>query len=134
MWRDHHSDAGTTSRGAATSPNYPPNYNRGTKRLSQILILESAHLIWVLRCERTHTGPEIQALWPQAINFRLSEDKVTAARIIRDESYTAMIANTWEPILSRDSILLNPRNWIHNSEVLVGIGHLCPQPIGAQTP
>jgi hypothetical protein len=26
--------------------------------------------------------------------------------------------NTWEPILSRDSVLLNSQNWIHNSEVL----------------
>jgi hypothetical protein len=73
-----------------------------------------------------HTGPEIQARWLQAISYRLSEDKITAARIKRDESYTALIANTWEPILSQDSVLPNSRNRIHNSEVLVGIRHLRP--------
>jgi hypothetical protein len=65
------------------------NYNRGTKRLLQILISESAHLIWVLRCERTiqertHTGPEIQALWLQAINFRLSDPRNPSQMAQRD--------------------------------------------------
>jgi hypothetical protein len=105
-------------------PSYLPRpFPINPKRLLQILISESAHLIWVLRCERTihnktHSATETQSRWLQAINDRVTEDKITAARVKRDKSYTALIANTWEPILSRDSDLPNSHDWIYNSEVL----------------
>jgi ribonuclease HI len=107
--------------------------NKGTTRLLQILLSESAHLIWVLRCERTiqnksHLASEIKSRWFLAINARLREDKITAARIRRDKNYTAMIASTWEPILSRDSDLPISHNWIQDCEVLVGMRHLRPCP------
>jgi hypothetical protein len=47
---------------------------KGMTRLLQILISESAHLIWVLRCERiireeNHSDDEIRARWLRKINF-----------------------------------------------------------------
>jgi hypothetical protein len=109
-------------------------HNRGTKRLLQILISESAHLIWVLRCERmiqskSHSTLEIQNCWLQVINEHLSEDKITATHIKCNKQYTALITSTWEPILFQNSNLPIPSNWLNNSEVLVGRRHLCPLPI-----
>ena len=91
---------------------------KGTKRFLQILISESTHLIWVLRCERTiqnksHSHTEIESRWLQVINARLTEDNIIAARIRRDKSYSALIASTWEPILSRDSDLPNNQIQTH---------------------
>jgi hypothetical protein len=105
------------------APQHLPS--KGTKRLLQILISESAHLIWVLRCERVirerqHPPTEIRARWLQAINARLTEDKITATRIKRNKSFTSLITSTWEPLLSKDSDLPIPANWLTNREVLVG--------------
>jgi hypothetical protein len=104
--------------------------NRGANRLLQILISEAAHLIWVLRCERvvhdnpneecerTHTDREIQTRWFRAINARLTEDKIIATRIKRDERSLQRVKETWEPTLQRPADL--PYNWVHIREVLVG--------------
>jgi ribonuclease HI len=95
----------------------PPNQNeqqgdrqeqtnqRGQTRLLQILISEAAHLIWVLRCERVlqqerrHTRGEVKARWNQAINTRLSDDKINATRIKCEHTFTSLIKNTWGPVL-----------------------------------
>jgi len=57
----------------------------GVSRLLQILLSESAYLIWVLRCERViqgnrHTEDGIKRRWLRAINERLTDDKITATR------------------------------------------------------
>lgn len=111
-------------------PELPPRNpetlpNKGTRRLLQILISESAHLIWVLRCERVirerqHHPEEIQARWLQAINARLTDDKITATRIKQCTTFTSLVTSTWEPILSKDRDIPTPSNWLLNSEVLVG--------------
>ncbi|KAI0263167.1 hypothetical protein BGY98DRAFT_889003, partial [Russula aff. rugulosa BPL654] len=58
---------------------------QGATRLLQILLSEAAHLIWVMRCERTipvtetphvHTEREIKSRWLQVINVRLTADKL----------------------------------------------------------
>ena len=61
--------------------------HQGPTRLFQILLLESAYLIWVLRCERVIqekqlTTSEIRVRWLCAINERLMTDKVTATKVI----------------------------------------------------
>ena len=116
-----------------TTPNARPPDKRGIKRLLQILISESAHLIWVLRCERVIqerrlSTPEVQARWFQVINARLSEDKITATRVKRNKTFTSLVSSTWEPILSHDSDVPLPRNWLSNLEVLVGTRMLRPRP------
>ena len=99
----------------------------GQPRLLQILIAESMHLILVLRCERvipgkSHNENEIRGRWFRAINTRLMEDKITATRIKRDQTFTKRVKSTWEPILLFHADLPNvpPNNWLTNSEVLVG--------------
>ena len=113
----------------------------GATRLLQILIAESMHLIWVLRCERViqerpHTDDEIRTRWFCAINTRLTEDKITATRIKREQTYTKQVISTWEPILSLNADLPNyePSNWLTNSEVLVGRRMLRPLPEGGRGP
>jgi len=55
-------------------------HHKGASCLLQILISESAFLIWVLRCkrviqEKTHTRQETNSRWLSMINSRLTEDK-----------------------------------------------------------
>jgi ribonuclease HI len=100
---------------------------RGARRLLQILLSEAAYLIWVLRCERVigdsneeriHTDREIQTRWLRVINARLTEDKITATKVKRDEKSLHRVKETWKPILTRSADL--PHNWVYNREVLVG--------------
>jgi ribonuclease HI len=105
-------------RGRGTS-----NRQRGASRLLQILVSEAAHLIWVLRCERViqekqHTYEEIESRWYKAINRRLTDDKITATIIKRDEPFTRLVEATWEEALNK--ISNPPDEWIHHREVLVG--------------
>ena len=109
----------------------PPNNNtpqpkrnyQGALRLLRILISESAYLIWVLRCERAiqgknHSVNETQKRWLQSINKRLTEDKIIATTIKRDDAHTRKARTTWEAVLGRTEEL--PNDWIHQREVLVG--------------
>jgi len=61
--------------------------HHGPTQLLQILLSESAYLIWVLRCERviqekTITEREISTRWHRAINKRLTINEVTATKLI----------------------------------------------------
>ena len=103
----------------------PRNTTEGAKRLLQILISESAHLIWVLRCERviqehSHTTNETHHRWLRVINTRLTDDKIIATKIKRDEKSKRKTRNTWEHILRKQGDL--PNDWITSREVLVGRG------------
>ena len=66
---------------ANDAPGHPTR--KGAIRLLQILISETAHLIWVLRCERViqekiHCTREIKSRWVAMINKRLTEDRIIA--------------------------------------------------------
>ncbi len=96
---------------------------RGSTRLLQILISESAHLIWVLRCERamqnkSHTAQEARARWLRQINIRLTDDKIIATKVKRDKASTRLVKDTWEQLLAKDTEL--PTSWLYSHEVLVG--------------
>jgi hypothetical protein len=96
---------------------------KGPTRLLQIILSESAHLIWVLRCERAiqekqHSEREIRERWLREINERLTTDKIMATKIKRDNAFTTLVVNTWEQALEKQGGL--PVNWINLSEVLVG--------------
>jgi hypothetical protein len=98
---------------------------KANTRLLQILISESAHLIWVLRCERiiqeeTHSDDEIRARWLRKINERLTCDRITATKIVRNKTYTNLVKNTWKKALQRHHDL--PVDWFNDREVLVGSG------------
>ena len=95
----------------------------GATRLLRILVSESAYLIWTLRCEhvireKTHSRLEIKKKWTQAINRRLTEDKIIATKVKRDIAHIRKVKNTWEAVLGKTEEL--PDGWIYLREVLVG--------------
>ncbi|KAH9027322.1 hypothetical protein EDB85DRAFT_1868421 [Lactarius pseudohatsudake] len=97
--------------------------HKAATRLLQITISETAHLIWVLRCERViqelqHSPREIKARWLKAINRRLTDDKITATKIKKSVPFTQLVEATWEKALKKSSSL--PDRWIFDREVLVG--------------
>jgi len=107
------------------NPNQNPSnaHLRGATRLLQILLSESAFLIWVLRCERViqekiHSNQEIRSRWLRVINKRLTDDKITATRTKRNQGFTNLIVNTWEKVLTREGDI--PNDWTNRREVLVG--------------
>ena len=96
---------------------------QGPTHLLQILLSESAYLIWVLRCKRViqgiqHSRSETEGRWLCVINARLTTDKITATKIKRDKGFTNLVVNTWEQALEKRRGL--PPNWIHYNEALVG--------------
>ncbi|KAG2744934.1 hypothetical protein P692DRAFT_20849982 [Suillus brevipes Sb2] len=103
----------------------------GKNRLFKILVLESAHLIWKLRCERTikfegvkekfHSEYEIYNRWVHAINTRLKFDRLLtdSIRYGKKALKTEVVLKTWSGILLNEENL--PDNWVHRSGVLVGM-------------
>jgi hypothetical protein len=113
-----------------------PHQGKGPTRLLQILISESGHLIWILRCERAIQGKNIseteaKARWHKAINRRLTEDKITATKIRPDKRTIRKVRFTWEAALRKSQVL--PDRWLHNREVLVG-RRAGPRPAGDPNP
>lgn len=111
------------------SPIWPENNNdpnptakeRGQARLKRILLSESTHLIWVLRCERViqnaqHTPRAITSRWINKITNRINIDR-HLAKAKRNTAYTNKIINTWECIINQT----HRTDWATNTEVLVGI-------------
>jgi hypothetical protein len=87
-------------KSAVTQNNDNSSTDRGASRLLHILVSESAHLIWVLHCDRvineiTHCDNEIRSRWYKAINNRLTEDQVIATKIKRTKGFTELVVNTW---------------------------------------
>jgi ribonuclease HI len=94
-----------------------PGKKSGPTRLLQILISESAHLIWAIRCERVIqiknlSAREIKAKWLNAINRRLIEDRIIATKIKRDKESERKVKHTWEAVLKKSQDL--PNGWIQD--------------------
>ena len=95
--------------------------DQGATRLLKIIISEAAYLIWILRCERAISGNnrmerEIRALWRRVINRKLSEDKITATKVLRQKHYINIVENTWGQALRKRHSNL-PDNWINRNVV-----------------
>ncbi|EIN13957.1 hypothetical protein PUNSTDRAFT_59807 [Punctularia strigosozonata HHB-11173 SS5] len=101
---------------------------RGQTRLYRILIAESAHLIWKMRCQRVirdgnqpKTRREVRNRWKAAINARLKLD----CRLADRASFGAKAVNrdlvleTWSGTLQNENLL--PEDWVGWSGVLVGM-------------
>jgi ribonuclease HI len=103
----------------------------GLNRLFRIIVTESMHLIWKIRCERTitwnndpskfHTPTEIHNKWLQAINCRLRIDSVQTNRKIFKKKVIdpKLILRTWKRCLTDE--LNDTKNWCGKTGVLVGI-------------
>jgi hypothetical protein len=116
---------------------FPNNRNnKGMSRLFRIIVSESAHFIWKLRCERRITlednpekmfsEAEIRNRWLTVINQRLTLDRFLTdrTRYGKKALRTQTVLNTWSDVLMDKKSL--PRNWIGQSGVLVGMRPLRP--------
>jgi len=115
----------TANQQQETQQNLQTYRDKDTSRLLQILISESAHLIWVLRCERViqgkrHPTREIKARWllVRIIDTRLTNNKITATKVKQKGRFHHLVENTWEQVLTKGGDI--PKDWIYSSEVLVG--------------
>ena len=104
-----------------TQPGKTLKQNKGPTRLLKILISETAHLIWALRCDRVirgneHSMRDIEKHWTTAMNSRLTEDKITTTKYIQKKAYTLLIENTWKPALEKQEGGILP-NWMERSKV-----------------
>ena len=96
----------------ALTPPHRPHYHKGATRLLQILLSESLHLIWVLRCERvmqekTHSHNEIKKRWSHVINSQLTQDNIIASKVRRNKSFSDLVKTTWKPALAANGRLPN---------------------------
>jgi hypothetical protein len=100
--------------------------DQGKSRLYRIVISESAHLIWKLRCERVIQNEghlpstrEVKPRWIDAINARINLDrKMTNPRYgktIKED----LVIQTWSGIIKNEGEL--PENWAIKAGGLVGI-------------
>ncbi|KAI0341943.1 hypothetical protein BDW22DRAFT_1441667 [Trametopsis cervina] len=102
----------------------------GTTRLFQIVVTESLHLIWRLRCERViefdsdrsrwPTPSRIRREWYTSLDKRLALDMALTSRAIQPSRglSTTLALATWSGTLEREADL--PENWIYSTGVLVG--------------
>ncbi|KAI0822878.1 hypothetical protein BC628DRAFT_1411930 [Trametes gibbosa] len=93
-----------------------------------ILAIESARLIWKLRCERViandgaeFTKREVQNRWHAEINRRLTLDRRVAALLLgkKRKRRIQLVEEIWSPLLEDERSL--PPRWVTDSGVLVGI-------------
>ena len=97
----------------------------GPSRLLRILISESAHLIWVLRCECTiqglnHSANTIKSRWCNKIDQRINLDCHITTIYNWKPITRKLVQNTWQAALLERLPSLE-EDWIMNPEVLVGI-------------
>ncbi|KAL1738377.1 hypothetical protein HDZ31DRAFT_14167, partial [Schizophyllum fasciatum] len=99
----------------------------GLERLWTIIISESAHLIWRMRCERVIQNEgrrfsklEVRNRWRSVINHRFDLDRrMTSSRFGKKAIRATIVDSTWESVINDYENL--PPNWIGNCGVLVGI-------------
>ncbi|KAF9023273.1 hypothetical protein BDZ89DRAFT_1041743 [Hymenopellis radicata] len=109
----------------------------GSSRLFRIILSESAHLIWTLRCERVVENKNdpakwlsrerIERLWSQRINERIHLDALLTSKQKFGKAALPqrLVLTTWSGTLQDEGAL--PTNWIGQPEFLVGI---CTSPRG----
>ncbi|KAJ7170943.1 hypothetical protein C8R43DRAFT_1150631, partial [Mycena crocata] len=96
--------------------------------LFRIIVSESAHLIWRLRCERViqekapASNNEINNRWLKGINNRLRIDceLTNVIKYGKRSLKKEIVLKTWCKALKKESEL--PQDWTRETGVLVGIG------------
>ncbi|KAH9017934.1 hypothetical protein EDB85DRAFT_1874175, partial [Lactarius pseudohatsudake] len=114
-------DQGIENENDNENENERTKMKKGANRLLQILLSESAYLIWVTRCERAiqlkeHSAEEIERHWLALINRRLINDKIIATKIKRNPKTKNLVKLTWKDMIHPEP----PPNWLNIREVLVG--------------
>ena len=108
----------------------------GADQLWRILISESAHLIWRIRCERVikndnnpYVPEEIRNRWYKMIDNRLEIDcHMTSPRFGKKGLQPKVVTDTWKGTLENEEDL--PSNWTKVSRVLVGRSWLLREGMG----
>ncbi|KAH9849959.1 hypothetical protein C2E23DRAFT_736462 [Lenzites betulinus] len=101
----------------------------GASRFARLLLTESTHLVWKLRCQRViddnfrpgvdHSLREIENRWWDMVNRRLLVDQVLVARRKKINGLSrSLVLKTWGPVLDDRAAL--PDDWILSAGVLVG--------------
>lgn len=104
----------------------------GANRLYRIIISETAHLLWRLRCERRiaredkeekqHSEEEARNMWRALIKQRIELDKgMTNKSLSKKALKESVVYDTWSRILRDDTNL--PDGWATAKGVLVGLDH-----------
>ncbi|KZV81336.1 hypothetical protein EXIGLDRAFT_755641 [Exidia glandulosa HHB12029] len=118
--------------GAALFEDEEKEVAAGKARAFQIVVSESAFLIWKIRCERriqheddaawTLSQTEIINRWQAVINMRISTDRLLThkSRHKRGALGTQTVLHTWRGLLENEESL--PQDWIRRPGCLVGIG------------
>ena len=109
---------------STTTQQRPNTATLGTSHLLHILISETAHLIWVLHCERaiggkTTTTQAIKSRWVNKINQRIDIDHHLAEHVKQSKISQRIAHSTWQHLT-----MPKPRHTIERpiaNEVLVGI-------------
>jgi ribonuclease HI len=105
----------------------------GASHRLQILLSETAHLIWAIRCERViqgrvHTKRSVEGRWWSQINARLRTDRIVALKIKKKPKDLLRMASTWGPIVDKygshnkaDAIAYDA-DWLTSQGVFSGYG------------
>ncbi|EPS93990.1 hypothetical protein FOMPIDRAFT_9544, partial [Fomitopsis schrenkii] len=112
-------------RSRAPTVDEPPK--KHTARLWRILVSESAHLIWRLRCERVighsddkawqHSTESVTTRWYAAINSRLRQDATsTSTQFGPLTRKRGEVLKTWARLLANEESL--PADWTRSNRVL----------------
>ncbi|KAJ7590489.1 hypothetical protein C8J56DRAFT_781635, partial [Mycena floridula] len=97
-------------------------------RLFTMIISESMHQIWKMRCdlmvkeEPILSVPQIKSTWLYVINTRLKEDRMLTRKLKHEKHALkkALVLDTWKGTIKNTKVL--PDDWTQHPEVLVGIG------------
>ena len=105
-------------------------HKKGSLRLMRILLSESMHLIWVLRCERViqgtqHTPITIEMRWRNKVYHCIAIDHYIASTHPGKNLSWSLVHQTWTAALQRIIPDLDP-DWVVKDEVLVGINPTFP--------
>lgn len=100
--------------------------NVAGSRLRRILVSETAHLIWKVRCDRVINDREpsmktIRKRWTNTMNSRLELDKIMAnkSKYGSKANPPKLVLRTWDGTLANEGEL--PDNWIRERGVSVGV-------------
>ena len=136
LWRRRYQEDLPVSEGAvlgaglANFKNSKGNPDAGKNRLYRILMTESAHLIWVLRCKRRitnednlqnyHTAEAVKNRWYKKLNGRMKIDCLLTNRYLYENKVlkTKKVYRTWAKCSTNEEDL--HQEWCKNPGFLVG--------------
>ena len=108
----------------------------GANRLYAIIVSESAHLIWRLRCkwkisegatpEKIPSDDAVREMWLRNINRRLQLEMLQTDKLRygRKTLNSTLVEKTWWGVLRNQELLSD--DWLKGTGVLVGIGERPP--------